>query len=95
LTSALTVSQAVSSFDQASAWLERAVLEAFEWIVTRIDFERHLRSNLAELNALGERDLADIGLTREQLVRSSGYLEWHESIVDRATEGTNGFGERI
>jgi hypothetical protein len=95
MTGALTVSRTALSLNQASAWLERMIQGASKWIVARIDVERHLRSNLAELSALSERDLADIGLTREQVVSSSRSLEWHESIVDRAAGGTNGFGERI
>ena len=95
MTGALTVSRAALSFDQASAWLERMIQGASKWIVARIDFERHLRSNLAELSTLNDRDLADIGLTREQVVSSSRSLEWHETITDRVTGGTNGFGEQI
>ena len=95
MASALTVSRAASSFDQASAWLERMIQGASKWIVARIDFERHLRSNLAELSTLNDRHLADIGLTREQVVSSSRSLEWHETITDRVTGGTNGFGEQI
>jgi hypothetical protein len=95
MTNALTASRAALSSGQSSHWLERAVLGAFEWIVAKIDFERHLRSNLAELSTLNDRDLTDIGLTREQLVSSSRSLEWHETITDRVAGGTNGFGEQI
>jgi len=95
MTSVLTVSRAASSFDQASAWLERMKQGASNWIVARIDLERHLRSNLAELNTLNDRDLADIGLTREQVVSSSRSLEWHETITDRVAGGMNGLGEQI
>jgi hypothetical protein len=95
MTSALTESRMASSFDHASAWLERMLQGASKWIVARIDFERHLRSNLTELSTLNDRDLADIGLTREQVVSSSRSLEWHETTTDRVAGGTNSFGEQI
>jgi uncharacterized protein YjiS (DUF1127 family) len=88
----LTVARAASPLSQASASLRRTILSAFDWLVARIEFERRLRSNRAELMALDDRHLADIGLTRAWLIRPSRYIDWHESATDRATGGPNCFG---
>jgi uncharacterized protein YjiS (DUF1127 family) len=91
MTRELNASRATSSFGQASAWMERLIQETSRWIVARIHFKRHFGANLAELSVLNDRDLADIGLTREQVFGSSRALEWHETIMDRVTGGTIGF----